>query len=311
MNINVTAQPTPDATRAGDLYVDQQSRQLWLGVDQAVDPTGSVLISDIEYLENAIDASLVEAKAYTDTQIITRAPTIHTHTSSQITDFDAAVTAVASAIPGLQYVKGMIMIFSGLLTEIGVGPLAGWALCDGSNGTPNLRDKFVIGAGNKLPGAANTLASLTTPDAGSHIHVNTGTALTVAQLPSHNHGGITGYISHDHAHSFNVNSGTESHDHQHYIGLGSWTVKGESWSLRPVGSDSSGISSGRTQAHYHNVAGSTGGVHTNHYHAIPAEGSGGTHTHTVQAGGIHNHVIAQSTLREAIPFLAYAFIMKL
>lgn len=25
---------------------------------------------------------------------------------------------------------------------------SGWALCDGENGTPDLRDKFVVGAGN-------------------------------------------------------------------------------------------------------------------------------------------------------------------
>lgn len=34
---------------------------------------------------------------------------------------------------------------------------AGWALCDGNNGTPDLRDCFVIGAGGaQAPGATGT-----------------------------------------------------------------------------------------------------------------------------------------------------------
>ena len=35
-------------------------------------------------------------------------------------------------------------MFSGLLSAIPTG----WFLCDGNNGTPNLKKKFIIGAGN-------------------------------------------------------------------------------------------------------------------------------------------------------------------
>lgn len=34
-------------------------------------------------------------------------------------------------------------MWSGAVEDI----LAGWALCDGNNGTPDLRDKFVVGSG--------------------------------------------------------------------------------------------------------------------------------------------------------------------
>ena len=37
----------------------------------------------------------------------------------------------------------MITLFSGAVVDIP----AGWALCDGTNGTPDLRDKFIVGAG--------------------------------------------------------------------------------------------------------------------------------------------------------------------
>ncbi len=39
---------------------------------------------------------------------------------------------------------GAIIKFSGAIVDIP----AGWVLCDGNNGSPDLRDKFVIGAGN-------------------------------------------------------------------------------------------------------------------------------------------------------------------
>ena len=40
--------------------------------------------------------------------------------------------------------QGIIVLWSGAIVDIP----AGWALCDGNNGTPDLRDKFVIGAGD-------------------------------------------------------------------------------------------------------------------------------------------------------------------
>ena len=42
--------------------------------------------------------------------------------------------------------KGMIMVWPGAIADIP----AGWALCDGSNGTPNMTDRVVIGAGGGL-----------------------------------------------------------------------------------------------------------------------------------------------------------------
>lgn len=313
MDVMVRGGPTPGSTHPGDLYVDLQSRTLWLGVDHAVDPTESVLISDMVQLLEEIADSEARSKSYTDTQVNTRAPTTHTHTANQIVDFVSAVTAVASAIPGLAYIKGMIMMYTGSLADIGVGGLAGWALCDGNNGTPNLKDKFVLGAGNKIIGSVTPQASFLSAVAGSHVHNITPTALTIAMIPSHNHGGITGYISHNHQHYLSANTGTESHDHSHAIAENSdWRCDGNhSWGLRPVGSAGYVYSSGRNQAHYHGLSAWTGGVSENHYHSIPAQGSGAAHDHAESYAGDHQHTITSANLRDTLPYYALAFIMKL
>ena len=42
------------------------------------------------------------------------------------------------------FVTGMILLWSGAANAIPTG----WVLCDGNNSTPDLRDKFVVGASN-------------------------------------------------------------------------------------------------------------------------------------------------------------------
>ena len=56
--------------------------------------------------------------------------------------------------------------------------LSNWAICDGANGTPDLRDKFVMGVGSSV----NTSTAAKGEQAG-----NNTIQLTEAQMPSHNH----------------------------------------------------------------------------------------------------------------------------
>lgn len=64
---------------------------------------------------------------------------------------------------------GVIAMWSGNADSIPPG----WQLCDGTNGTPDLRDKFVLGAGGECaPGDTGGKKTVT---------------LTVAQLPKHSH----------------------------------------------------------------------------------------------------------------------------
>jgi hypothetical protein len=64
--------------------------------------------------------------------------------------------------------------------DIGSVP-SGWYLCDGANGTPDLRDKFVVGAGSTYSVAAT--GGATDAIVVSHTH----TATSVVTDPGHAH----------------------------------------------------------------------------------------------------------------------------
>jgi hypothetical protein len=97
-------------------------------------------------------------------------------------------TAVGDTIP-----PGLIAIWSGSTGSIP----SGWVICDGSNGTPNLRDSFILGAGNNYAvgatgGSADSIVV-------SHTHATTVTD------PGHAHVYDQAY-----APSFVVRAGTDS-----------------------------------------------------------------------------------------------------
>ena len=69
---------------------------------------------------------------------------------------------------------GGIIMWSGSVSTIP----SGWVLCNGSNGTPDLRDKFIIGAGTTYaPAATGGSATVTLLEANlpAHTHAFTGT----------------------------------------------------------------------------------------------------------------------------------------
>jgi hypothetical protein len=77
----------------------------------------------------------------------------------------------AGALPTMQtitsFVAGMIILWSGSSGSIP----SGWLLCDGTSSTPNLRDRFVVGAGTTYAvGATGGSADLVVP---SHTHTAT------------------------------------------------------------------------------------------------------------------------------------------
>jgi hypothetical protein len=130
---------------------------------------------DTEY--NAI-ASAISSKADLNSPTFTGTPAASTASAgtstTQIATTAFVTTAIAAATAAL-VPAGMIMIWSG---SVGSIP-SGWVLCNGSNSTPDLRDKFVIGAGstyavNGTGGSANAVVV-------SHTHTATVTD------PGHTH----------------------------------------------------------------------------------------------------------------------------
>ncbi|ROP62289.1 fiber protein [Enterobacter sp. BIGb0383] len=82
--------------------------------------------------------------------------------------------------------KGMITMFSGSAVP------DGWALCNGENGTPDLRDKFIRGASNLESSSGGYNTASFTPQGSVNIG---GHALTVNEMPSHNHAIVRSYSS--------------------------------------------------------------------------------------------------------------------
>ena len=66
------------------------------------------------------------------------------------------------------FVSGMIILWSGNVNSVP----SGWVICDGSNSTPDLRDKFVVGANNAY--AVGATGGATTDSISISISGNTG-----------------------------------------------------------------------------------------------------------------------------------------
>ena len=100
------------------------------------------------------------------------------------TTYSASVTQVvslASSIP-----SGGIILWSGAANAIP----SGWVLCDGNNSTPNLVDRFVLGAGATTPakgttgGSKDAIVVSHTHTATDSGHTHSGVLRTASSSPS-------------------------------------------------------------------------------------------------------------------------------
>ena len=93
---------------------------------------------------------------------------------------------------GNAFVAGMIMLWSGSSATIP----SGWLLCDGSNSTPDLRNRFVVGATSTYAVGATGGSA----DAIVVAHTHTGTTSNKSLTgsfgsPTRNNGGVEGSVS--------------------------------------------------------------------------------------------------------------------
>ncbi len=202
---------------------------------------------------------------------------------------------------------------------------SGWAICNGSNGTPDLRDKFVVASGTTYT-RTNT-GGYAQPQLVEHSHnYNMTSSGSSAGAHSHSKGNFSlGTSTHNgHTHGAgNYDTGNQSTNHYHTIGAnkpngqaGVWTVNtsqngGHGHSYRESnGHPQSNMSGIRRQggddnnsqnntdifnngAHSHtvNLSGvTTGGVDVDHTHAVSGNsGSDGSHSHNVNMNGNTNN----------------------
>lgn len=208
--------------------------------------------------------------------------------------------------------KGLISMWSGAINNIP----AGWVLCNGANATPDLRNRFIVGAGSTY-----------------NIGVKGGVdkvTLTESQMPSHSHSGSTSFVgAHTHTGSTNT-TGNHSHsgstttngNHSH---TGSTNTTGNhrhsgaaSGEIKSDGKPKyrSGYGQGYTEYagnHSHTVTTNATGSHS---HTVTTSASGNhSHTVTTNLSGAHSHTVSTNNTggggshENRPPYYALAFIM--
>lgn len=227
--------------------------------------------------------------------------------------------------------SGVIALWSGSTGSIP----SGWVICDGTNSTPDLRDRFIVGAGNSYAVAATGGANTVTLDTNTipgHTHSVSG---TTASDGAHTHNlSANAAAGGDHSHNFNTNTGNAG-DHAHNgstsnTGGHTHGIANISQFNGPVASVAGGPSGNSVQynnslmntsgAHSHNFTTANAGTHSHNFNANT--GNSGNHTHTVSgtaaSAGAHTHTFSATTGSTGAgsahenrpPYYALAYIMK-
>ena len=251
--------------------------------------------------------------------------------------------ALPQAVRMIAEIKARLVEMSGFLVPSGVilmwGGSAdtiprGWALCDGTNGTPDLLDRFVVASGRNYPQGSKGGAESATPD------VSTGTAKTGISLADAAPGGTAGSSgtgigiqnaalniwtgaagtgigiqgttldgntlpNHNHSITTCADNGSSTN---YPMGPGdtqrtqtNWTnATGNSWGHAHAVSDPGHAHAVGSSEHAHGVS------DPGHAHAVATE----AHNHALTDGG-HSHTVTAKAIGTVPPYYALCFIQKL
>jgi len=141
------------------------------------------------------------------------------------------LTSAGSGTPtwGNIFVAGMIIMWSGTIATIPTG----WLLCNGSSSTPDLRDKFIIGATADSGGAAKTNITGTPSQTGGSKD---------ASLPSHTHTATVTDAGHLHTYSYPSSIGLAGGGNNLSAGSGSSTNTSTAFTGITVANSTEGVS---------------------------------------------------------------------
>lgn len=181
---------------------------------------------------------------------------------------------------------GAVMMWSGAVIDIPES----WALCDGNNGTPNLLNRFIVGAGATYAplaegGTTTHTHSGSVDSGGAHSHSLTidAHALTIAEIPSHRHTILGPEVA---SGEFEFNS----------------VVDAET----PIGAESH--TGGDTE---YSLNGTAGNVADRAGSGLTGGGAGHTHTGAAASSGAHTHTITTGAGSSLPPYFALCYIMKI
>lgn len=180
---------------------------------------------------------------------------------------------------------GSIKFYAGLVVDIPDN----WALCDGNNGTPDLRNCFIVGAGDTYEpyeegGATTHTHSGSVDEGGAHSHSLTidEHVLTVDEIPSHKHTTLAPESGSEFEFSSAADADTPIRCASNTGGDTEYSLNGTVGSTADRGS-----------------SGLTGG------------GNGHTHTGAAASSGAHTHTITTGAGSSLPPYFALCIIMKI
>lgn len=270
-------------------------------IDAKDDAEAAAIATDLDRTAVAEDRTAVENALETaEIQVASEAEAIEGENNGKV--MTPLRTAQAIAAQGTIPIGGVIM-WSGSIASIPEN----WALCDGFSGTPDLRNRFVVGAGGDYDpndtGGADSV-TLTTGQIPSHTHSFSATTGTAG---SHSHSASTNSAG-SHSHSGSTNS-TGSHSHTSNV-----TTSTSGSGAASVQLLTDGISGAPVTGSPQNT-GSAG----NHSHSLNIN-SAGSHSHSVSvsSAGNHSHSVSGTTgstgsgnsHENRPPYYALAYIMR-
>ena len=191
---------------------------------------------------------------------------------------------------------GFILLWSGLLSAIPIG----WTVCDGSNGTPNLSDKFVRGASGDInvgqEGGANSIT------------------LASTNLPPHSHNHQVDSANHPHTHTTQTANVPHAHNsngggaHNHPLSGFSWrrlpgwdnyNVPGSGYAIQATNNNNEATDQSSYHTHYFDGA--------NAPHGHGGANANANHSHTANMANAGNSAAITITN----PYYALYYMMKL
>ena len=285
-NFNTTGNITFGANAAGSIKVasaitlQSQGKNINIATPAgtAISISGSTSLATV--LQNPTAPLGIATKQYVDTNIGTVTNTVNSDIAavdSTISNVSALLSALTIAFNSnitsisavLETVASQAYVANAISAALPAGVIVMWSgdtsnipeyyqLCDGTNGTPDFRDKFVVGAGNVYaPGAqgGSVTSTLSIANLPLHSHTFSNSISVSGSAITANAGGHTHIIS-DPGHHHTMPLTNAYGPYTSPIGLGN-DADVVDW---PTSNATTGISISTAPNHQHNVTIQSGGV---------------------------------------------------